>query len=68
VFPDRKTAAFTNPASPESRLVSTALVHAWEERFAEHVRTGNGTSGPRIYLFQPYIRGQSQATSKCWRT
>ncbi|KAJ7930134.1 hypothetical protein B0H13DRAFT_2310162 [Mycena leptocephala] len=48
VFPDRKTAAFTNPASPESRLVSTALVHAWEERFAEHVRTGNVTGHKQV--------------------
>lgn len=42
IFPDGKAAAFTNPRSPESRLVSSALVKAWMERFAEHIRSGNG--------------------------
>jgi hypothetical protein len=42
IFPDGKSASFANPLSPQSRLVSTALVRAWTEQFAEHVRAGNG--------------------------
>lgn len=41
-FLDGQAAAFTNPLSAESRLLSTALAEAWSQKFAEHVCTGNG--------------------------
>lgn len=44
IFPDRKAKTFSNPLSAESRLLSSALLRAWTERFAQHVRTGNGAS------------------------
>jgi len=48
IFPDGKAASFTDPLSPESRLVSTALARAWAEQFAEHVRTGNDTGHEQV--------------------
>ncbi|KAJ7044713.1 hypothetical protein C8F04DRAFT_1069278 [Mycena alexandri] len=48
IFPDHKAAAFSNPFSSESRLLSTALEHAWREQFAEHVRKGNVTGHKEV--------------------
>ncbi|KAJ6539722.1 hypothetical protein B0H19DRAFT_1180287 [Mycena capillaripes] len=48
IFPDGKAATFANPLSPDSRLVSSALVRAWAEQFAEHVRSGNVTGQAQV--------------------
>ncbi|KAJ6475683.1 hypothetical protein DFH09DRAFT_1217362 [Mycena vulgaris] len=41
IFPDNKARLFSNSSSADSRLLSSALAHAWSELFPEHVRTGN---------------------------
>ncbi|KAJ7734015.1 hypothetical protein DFH07DRAFT_780442 [Mycena maculata] len=41
IFPDDKELSFSDPLSIESRLLSTALLRAWTESFAEHVQAGN---------------------------
>lgn len=48
IFPAGKAASFANSLSPQSRLVSTALVRAWREQFGDHVRTGNGTWNQQV--------------------
>ncbi|KAJ7741085.1 hypothetical protein B0H16DRAFT_1565881 [Mycena metata] len=48
IFPDNKSAAFSNPFSSESRLLSTALERAWKEQFAEHVKKGNITGHKEV--------------------
>ncbi|KAJ7793580.1 hypothetical protein B0H14DRAFT_2925964 [Mycena olivaceomarginata] len=48
IFPAGKAASFANSLSPQSLLVSTALVRAWREQFGDHVRTGNVTGHDQV--------------------
>ncbi|KAF7355649.1 MYND-type domain-containing protein [Mycena sanguinolenta] len=48
IFPDGKAASFTNPLSPQSRITSTALLHAWRNQFEEHVLAGNVTGHTQV--------------------
>ncbi|KAJ7129322.1 hypothetical protein C8R44DRAFT_75213 [Mycena epipterygia] len=55
IFPDRMARTFSDPLSAESRLLSSALVRAWSERFPEHVQTGNVTG--HLQVLQDLIQG-----------
>ncbi|KAJ7437809.1 hypothetical protein B0H11DRAFT_2106349 [Mycena galericulata] len=48
IFPGGRAKTFSNPLSAESKLLSSALLRAWTERFAEHVRTGNVTGHTQV--------------------
>ncbi|KAJ6515501.1 hypothetical protein C8R45DRAFT_956705 [Mycena sanguinolenta] len=48
IFPDGKAASFTDPLSPQSRITSTALLHAWRRQFEEHVLAGNVTGHMQV--------------------
>ncbi|KAJ7749230.1 hypothetical protein B0H14DRAFT_2983026 [Mycena olivaceomarginata] len=59
IFPAGKAASFANSLSPQSRLVSTALVRAWGEQFGDHVRTGNVTG--HDHVLDNVIQGVEEA-------